>query len=76
MVNEEDNKLLSAVPSMEEVRRAVFSWNGSSACGPDGFSGLFYQHCWDIIGMDVLKMVKSFCDGNTFQRVLLTHIWC
>ncbi|KAL0307991.1 UNVERIFIED_CONTAM: hypothetical protein Scaly_2963900 [Sesamum calycinum] len=31
-----------------------------SAAGPDGFSALFYQVCWEIIAQDVLIAVQDF----------------
>lgn len=43
-----------------EVRKVVFELTGSSACGPDGFTGQFYQECWEIIGVDITKMVCAF----------------
>ncbi|KAI5668250.1 hypothetical protein M9H77_18103 [Catharanthus roseus] len=34
------------LPSLEEVRDAIFSLYRNSAPGSDGFSGAFFQHCW------------------------------
>ncbi|XP_060182578.1 uncharacterized protein LOC132612299 [Lycium barbarum] len=63
MVTEEQNDRITALPNQEEVKEIVFKLNGESVAGPDGFTGLFYQFCWDIIGEDVTNMVKSFfCD--------------
>ncbi|XP_060202481.1 uncharacterized protein LOC132630915 [Lycium barbarum] len=42
LIREEDNILLTEQPTMEEVQKAVFELKGDSACGPDGFSGIFY----------------------------------
>lgn len=42
------------------MKQAVFGLNGDSANGPYGFTSQFYHSCWEIIGGDVLEMVKSF----------------
>lgn len=38
----------------EEVKRAVFEAPSEKAPGPDGFIGLFYKKCWEIIKQDYL----------------------
>lgn len=60
LVSNEDNDLLSKLPSMEEIKNAVFSMNGNGAPGPNGFGGFFYQHFWDIIAKDVYNAVLQF----------------
>ncbi|XP_059310123.1 uncharacterized protein LOC132061298 [Lycium ferocissimum] len=51
---------------------AVFNLNGTSASGSDGFSGKFYQSCWDIIRVDVYRMVVEFFKGQTLPKSI-TH---
>lgn len=41
-VSHEDNDMLTNLPSMDEVKMAVFGMNGSGAPRPDGFGGFFY----------------------------------
>lgn len=53
LVTMEDNAMLTNLPSMDEVKNAVFSMNGASAPAPDGFGGFFFQKYWDIIATDV-----------------------
>lgn len=50
------------------MKKAVFSLNADSAWGPDGFTGKFYQACWDIIAGDVVKMMQSFFCGHELPR--------
>lgn len=57
LVSIDDNSMLTNLPSMEEVRNAVFSMNNNSALGPDGFGSCFYQTYWDLVGNDVFKSV-------------------
>ncbi|KAM5552403.1 hypothetical protein ABKV19_026979, partial [Rosa sericea] len=55
LVTDGENQLLTALPSAEEVKSTVFSMDGSSAPGPDGFGGCFFQFCWDVISTDVIS---------------------
>ncbi|XP_060211838.1 uncharacterized protein LOC132639409 [Lycium barbarum] len=64
MVSSESNDLLCALPSQEKVKNVVFELKGESACGPDGLSGTFFHSCWDIVGMDVFRMVQAFYEGH------------
>ncbi|XP_060190628.1 uncharacterized protein LOC132619879 [Lycium barbarum] len=73
-VTQEQNSLLSAMPTLEEVKNYVFPILGDSACGPDGFSSIFYQKCWNIVGADVYNVVIAFYEGrNIIENVLLTQ---
>ncbi|VFQ59967.1 unnamed protein product, partial [Cuscuta campestris] len=60
-ITDEDNQQLVASPSLEEVKDAVFSLNPNSAAGPDGFTGHFFQKCWDIIHLEIFAMVSFLC---------------
>ncbi|XP_019241932.1 PREDICTED: uncharacterized protein LOC109221967, partial [Nicotiana attenuata] len=53
MVDSEQNEKLMAIPTKEEVKKAVMGLSGDSAGGPDGYTGAFYQSCWDIIEDDL-----------------------
>ncbi|XP_060182560.1 uncharacterized protein LOC132612276 [Lycium barbarum] len=64
--------LLAEQPTMEEVQKTVFELNGDSTCGPDGFSAIFYQKCWEVIKANVFNVVKSFFDGQTLPKSI-TH---
>lgn len=59
MVSEEDNEIIMAERTLEEVRLVVFSLSGNITYGPDGFSRLCYQQCWDIMGVDILQLIRS-----------------
>ena len=60
MVTEAENSSLTAIPTVTEITRAVFSMDPESSPGPDGFSGLFYHCCWDIIKDEVIGFVLQF----------------
>jgi hypothetical protein len=44
----------------EEVKIAITHLPGDKAPGPDGFTGLFFKRCWEIIRVDVLNVVHLF----------------
>ena len=60
--------LLEMEPSAEEVRKIVFQINPESVAGPDGYSALFFQTCWEIIGRDVVEAVRDFFSGSLIPR--------
>ncbi|KAL8555822.1 hypothetical protein ACS0TY_003582 [Phlomoides rotata] len=55
-----DNDMLTTMPSVEEIKRAVFDRAPSSFPGHDGFGGSFYHPSWDIIAFDVIEAVRYF----------------
>ncbi|KAH0695912.1 hypothetical protein KY289_013394 [Solanum tuberosum] len=63
LVTDEDNTMLNASPIVEEIKKVVFELNSDSASGPDGFTGHFYQVCWDFVGRDVVNVVEAFFNG-------------
>ncbi|KAG6466433.1 hypothetical protein ZIOFF_075771 [Zingiber officinale] len=68
LVSTEDNLMLAALPSSEEVKQVVWSMCQDSAAGPDGFSVAFYRACWEIVGEDVLQAVLDFFRGAELPR--------
>lgn len=73
MVDREQNQELLRQPTREEVKHAVYGLNGDSAGGPDSFNGSFFHLCWDIVGDDVVEIVKAFFTGQELPR-FITHI--
>nr|GEV01332.1 RNA-directed DNA polymerase, eukaryota, reverse transcriptase zinc-binding domain protein [Tanacetum cinerariifolium] len=56
----EQNDDLEIEVSNEEIKRAVWDCGIDKAPGPDGFTFGFYRRYWDIIGNDVVDVVKLF----------------
>lgn len=44
--------------------------NPNSAAGPDGFNGMFFQNCWEIIKEDVLMAIQAFFCGHIIPRYM------
>lgn len=59
-VTEDMNRSLLCEITDEEITGAVFIIKASSAPGPDGMTGLFFQHYWKEIGPKVSIEVKKF----------------
>jgi hypothetical protein len=53
-----------------EVFEVVKGMNGDSAPGPDDFSMVFFQCCWDVIGLDVIKVFIEFHWRGKFEKSL------
>jgi hypothetical protein len=49
----------------EEIWKTIRDMPAEKAPGPDGFTGLFYQACWDTIKCDVLAALHKFFSGNS-----------
>jgi len=73
-VTDEDNAMLTAIPSEEEVKHVVFDLNGDAAPGPDGYPGYFYQHFWRIISHDVVNSTQYFFQHNYIMPNLNSNL--
>jgi len=56
--------MLIKCPDFLEIKTVAFNLNGNIAPGLDGFGGVFYHSCWDIIGTDVCNVVQQFFKQN------------
>ncbi|KAF3776428.1 retrotransposable element ORF2 protein [Nymphaea thermarum] len=72
---DEDNATLLLPATLDEVKRVVFSMDGNSASGPDGFPASFYQHHWSVVGHDLLQVINSFLSiGRLVKKVNRNYI--
>ncbi|KAK4406640.1 hypothetical protein Sango_0670500 [Sesamum angolense] len=65
-LTDEDRRSLCVMPTLEEVREAVFSIDPDSVAGPDEFGAVFFHTCWEIIFKDVFGTVIEFFRGSGF----------
>jgi hypothetical protein len=63
-VSQEENDLLTAPYSEEEVNKAIFQMEYNKAPGPDGFPSEFYQKIWDTIKLYLLQMFSVLHAGQ------------
>ena len=54
-----------------EVWEAIKSMPAEKSPGPDGFTGVFYRHCWPVIREDVLAALNHFYNlaGGDFSSL-------
>lgn len=50
----------------------MFGLIWDSAGGPDGYTGILYHSCWDIVGYDLFDMVRDFFNGHERPKYV-TH---
>lgn len=67
LVTSRDNCILTNIPSMEEVKDAIFSLDKNSAPGFNGFGGNFYHASGILLGrmFITLSFNSSTMDGST-----------
>ncbi|RVW90722.1 putative ribonuclease H protein [Vitis vinifera] len=56
----------------EEVHLALMGMNGDKAPGLDGFTGAFWQFCWEFVKEEILEMFKEFHEQKAFLKSLNT----
>ncbi|KAM0867505.1 hypothetical protein ACQ4PT_041958 [Festuca glaucescens] len=74
-LNEVDLPSLSAIQardleapfSADEVKKVVMDMPSDRAPGPDGFSGLFFKLCWDIISEDLMAALNHIHKGQFYN---------
>jgi hypothetical protein len=54
----------------EEMRKVVKVMVGDKAPGPDGFSMVFFQACWDVLRVDIMKVFSDFHARGKFEKSL------
>lgn len=63
LVTQTLNKALLALISDDEVKAIVFQLDATKAPDADGFSGLFCQQNWDMVGLSLCRAVRIFYDS-------------
>ena len=59
----EDNENLCRPFSEEEVKNALFGMNSNRAPGPYIIPAEFYQHCWEIVKGDIMRLFEAMYEG-------------
>jgi mannosylglycoprotein endo-beta-mannosidase len=58
--NDPDLSSLGEPFTEEEVRNAINQMSGDKAPGSDGFTGIFFKKCWDIVKVDIMNVIQLF----------------
>ncbi|CAM0949967.1 unnamed protein product [Alopecurus aequalis] len=51
--------------SLDEIKAAILEIHPEKAPGPDGYTGLFYRRCWEVIKHNLLTAFLHFQNLNT-----------
>ena len=71
-ISQQEADILELPFMEEEVHSALMDMNGDKAPGPDGFTGAFWQFCWEFVKEEVLEMFKDFHERKAFLKSLNT----
>jgi hypothetical protein len=63
-LGEENMFLLTALFTVEEIKKVVFDLKHNSAPGPDGLPAEFFQEFWELIKLDLWNLFKDFSSGS------------
>ena len=55
-----------------EIHSALMEMDEDKAPGPDGFTVVFWQECWDFVKEEILELFKEFYDQRSFAKSLNT----
>ncbi|PKU64858.1 hypothetical protein MA16_Dca019935 [Dendrobium catenatum] len=72
IMDEDENLLLTQLPTEDEVWNNIKDMNGDSVDGPDGFTIKFFVKTWDIIKLDVIDAVHDFFKGTPYPKFFLS----
>lgn len=62
--------ILDAHYTTKETRSALFSKPRSKSPSPEGFDYHFYRDAWDVVGTDIIDVVKDVLQiGNLLEEV-------
>ena len=61
--------------SAAEVKKAILEMHPEKAPGLDGFTGLFFRHCWDVISSDFMAAVRKLETANLQALHLLNSAY-
>ena len=70
MLTDTQNANLIAALTFAEFDVAVKQMHPNKASGPDGFSPAFFQHFWQLLGLEVFNCCKKWLDDVSFPAEL------
>ena len=73
-VTDDDNKLLVASPTKEEVLSTLKEANLKAAPGTDGITSMVYKLCWDSLGDALTVVAKAKANGEKLPPSMRTSM--
>lgn len=67
-LGDRDGELLTRAFTEEEIKDAMWDCDGSKSPGPDGFNLEFFKNCWDIVKVDLMRVLKEFFENGKLAR--------
>ncbi|GKV05619.1 hypothetical protein SLEP1_g17606 [Rubroshorea leprosula] len=71
-ISQDDNEILIAPFSEEEIKEAIRDCDSSKAPGPDGFNFKFVKDQWEVIKADVIQFLQEFQGKSKLVKGLNT----
>ncbi|KAL3629955.1 hypothetical protein CASFOL_026267 [Castilleja foliolosa] len=68
-LSQQDNNDLMTLPTKTEILTAINKISANSSPGSDGFTRVFYSHCWDIIADDLTALIHGFYKGDQMSKL-------
>nr|GEV12936.1 hypothetical protein [Tanacetum cinerariifolium] len=65
----EANHMIRDITS-NEVKEAMFSMGNDKSPGPDGYTAAFFKEAWDIVGPDIVLVVREFFGNGKLLKEL------
>ena len=66
-ISEENASRLDSPFTEEEIYKAIFQLDRDKAPGPDGFTIVVFQDCWDVIKDDLVRVFAEFHRSKDYQ---------
>lgn len=54
-ISDDENNMLIAPFSIEEIKEVIWECDGRKSPGPDGFNFNFIKNCWNIIKLEIQR---------------------
>ena len=70
LITDLENRELIRLPTLEEVKIALFSIDSNKTPGPDGFGAGFFKTYWNIIKKDLFNCITEFFTNGKLLKEL------
>jgi len=68
MINDEDNCLFIEPSKEENIKKVVCDCDGNKSSILNGFNFNFIKSCWDVVEIDIIKVIHEFHANGRFSR--------